>query len=44
MPKSKDKDNIPEVMTDKQWLFLTRKSKEPSNAKSEFEYEIFFIY
>ena len=44
MTKSKEKDIIPEVTTDKLWLFLTRKSKDSSNTKAEFEYEIFIVY
>jgi hypothetical protein len=39
MPKSKDKDAITEVMTDEQWLFLTRKPKDSSDTKAAFGYD-----
>jgi hypothetical protein len=40
MPKSKDKVAIAEVITDEQWLFLTRKPKDSSNTKAAFGYDI----
>ena len=44
MTRSKEKDSIPEIMTDKQWVFLTRKSKDSSNMNAAFEYDYIYYF
>ena len=44
MTRTKEKDSIPEVMTDKQWLFLTRTSRDSSNMNAAFEYDYIYYF